>query len=99
MKSISAKALERLSRKRRFSTQTLEIAKRFLIDAESPKALAAEYGLYLQRIYAIGKQVGAAAKSETLPSGWEEVTLVAPRPLIREVRKRIASARKAVSSR
>jgi hypothetical protein len=93
MKSISVKALDRLSRKRRFSLRTLEIAKRLFVDKHTASELAIEYDVNVQRIYAIRRQVAAAAKADTLPAGWEEITIAAPKPLIREMRKRVAKAR------
>lgn len=93
MKSISVKALERLSRRRRFSLRTLEIAKRLFVSKHTASELATEYGVNVQRIYAIRRQVAAAAKKDALPPGWEEITIAAPKPLIREVRKRVAKAR------
>jgi hypothetical protein len=77
-----------LERKRRFGSQTLEIAKRRILRRESATALAATYRVNLQRIYAIEKQVQAAWQELHLPPGWSEVTLVAPKSLIAEFRRK-----------
>ena len=46
-----ASAFKLLERKRRFKPQTIEIAKRRILRREPATALAAEYGVNLQRIY------------------------------------------------
>ena len=66
--------LQRIARQRRFDPRTLEIARRLFIQGDRPKLLAAEYGLILQRIYAIRKAVLDMA----LPAGEAEVTLRGP---------------------
>jgi hypothetical protein len=87
-------AFKLLERKRRFKRQTLEIAKRRILDREPAKALAAAYGVNLQRIYLIESQVTDAWQGLHLPAGWSEVTLVAPKPLIAEFKRRSREARK-----
>jgi len=72
--SIDEAELQRIARLRRFDARTLEIARRHFIEGDRPKLLAAEYGLVLQRIYAIRKSVLDLA----LPSGQGEVTLRGP---------------------
>jgi hypothetical protein len=92
--TITVDLLERIARKRRFSARTLEIAKRLFLHDETPKRLAAEYGVNLARIYHIRDQVGSAAQDEKLPPGWEEITIAAPKEVIREFRERVAQARR-----
>jgi hypothetical protein len=48
---LGASAFKLLERKRRFKPQTIEIAKRRILRREPATALAAEYGVNLQRIY------------------------------------------------
>ncbi|MEJ8815236.1 TrfB-related DNA-binding protein [Variovorax ureilyticus] len=74
--SVDAIQLERIARKRRFDPRTLEIARRLFLQGDRPKLLAAEYGLILQRIYAIRKAV--LESTHDLPAGWNEVTLRGP---------------------
>jgi len=57
---MDATAFKLLERKRRFKPQTLEIAKRRILRREPATALAAAYGVNLQRIYTIETQVTAA---------------------------------------
>jgi hypothetical protein len=91
---MDATAFKLLERKRRFKPQTIEIAKRRILRQEPATALAAEYGVNLQRIYTIETQVTAAWQELHLPAGWSEVTLVAPKPLIAEFKRRNRAARK-----
>jgi hypothetical protein len=74
--------LERISEERRFEARTLEIAKRLFIHGETPKRLSVEYGINIQRVYAIRKEVLAAAEQLDLPAGWTEVKLIGPSELI-----------------
>ena len=55
--SVDGKKLEHIARLRKFDPRTLEIARRLFIHQEKPKLLSAEYGVILQRIYAIRKAV------------------------------------------
>lgn len=89
---ITASVLEELAEGRHFAKRTLEIAKRLFIEGETPTHLALGYGVSVQRIYCIRDRVLAAAKAKTLPEGWEEVTIAAPRPVIREIRERLEEA-------
>ena len=91
---MDATAFKLLERKRRFKTQTIEIAKRRILRQEPATALAAEYGVNLQRIYTIETQVTAAWQELHLPAGWSEITLLAPKPLIAEFKRRSRAARK-----
>ena len=91
---MDATAFKLLERKRRFKPQTIEIAKRRILRREPATALAAEYGVNLQRIYTIENQVTAAWQGLHLPAGWSEITLVAPKPLIAEFKRRSRAARK-----
>ena len=92
MNTVTAELLERIARTRRFSAQTLDIAKRLFLFNDPPRKLAAEYGVNLARIYAIRDTVSQAAQAQRVPPGWEEVTLIAPKELIEEFRQRIAQA-------
>ena len=92
MNTVTAELLERIARTRRFSAQTLDIAKRLFLFNDPPRKLAAEYGVNLARIYAIRDSVSQAAQAQRVPPGWEEVTLIAPKELIEEFRERIAQA-------
>lgn len=74
--------LARVAKIRRFDPRTLEIARRLFIAGDKPKLLAAEYGVILQRIYAIRKAVLESA----LPSGWDEVTLKGPSEAVEAAR-------------
>jgi hypothetical protein len=82
-----------LQRKRRFKAQTLEIAKRRIVGQEPATKLAAAYGVNIQRIYTIEAQVMAAWRELHLPAGWSEITLVAPKTLIDEFKRRSRVAR------
>lgn len=90
---LDATGLKLLQRKRRFKAQTLEIAKRRILGQEPATKLAAAYGVNLQRIYTIEAQVMAAWRELHLPAGWSEVTLVAPKALIEEFKRRSRVAR------
>lgn len=66
--------LARIASQRKFDPRTLEIARRLFIHHDKPKLLSAEYGVILQRVYAIRKAVLDSA----LPPGWDELTLRGP---------------------
>ena len=89
---VDFELLGRLARQRRFEARTLEIAKRLMIDGETPKRLALEYGINLQRVYAIRKEIVAAAQASALPPGWEEVTLAGPVIVIESLKAQLAQA-------
>lgn len=89
---IDLQRLERLAQLRRFEPRTLEVAKRLFIHGETPKRLSLEYGVNIQRIYAIRRLVLAAAQSLDLPPGWEQVTLAGPKELIRRFQRELAEA-------
>jgi len=72
--NIDEAELQRIAKQRRFDPRTLEIARRLFIVGDRPKLLAVEYGVILQRIYAIRKAVLDLA----LPHGVAEVTLRGP---------------------
>ena len=84
---------ERLARARRFRPQTLEIARRRVLGGERAMDLAIAYGVNVQRIYGIERQIQAAAAQQRLPPGWAEATIVAPEALLREFQARAAAAR------
>jgi hypothetical protein len=86
-------AFKRLTAKRRFKGQTLEIAKRRMLNGESAPGLAAAYGINRKRVYTIEAQIKAAWEELQLPEGWSEVTLVAPQSLIEEFQRRASAAR------
>jgi hypothetical protein len=94
--SLDAAAFRLIERRRRFRGQTLEIAKRRILNGERASDLAAAYGVNLQRIYMIETQVTAAWR-ELQPKGWEEVTLVGPKHLIKEFQRRVKMARERLS--
>lgn len=79
--------LERIAKQRRFEARTLEIAKRLFIHGESPKRLSIEYGVNMQRVYAIRKEVLSAAEALALPPGWEELNVKGPREVIERLRR------------
>lgn len=80
--------LERVAKQRRFEARTLEIAKRLFIHGEKPKRVSIEYGVNLQRVYAIRKEVLAAAEALALPPGWEELRIAGPRELIDRLKRK-----------
>lgn len=84
---VDFEKLERIAKQRRFEDRTLEIAKRLFIHGESPKRLSVEFGVNLKRVYAIRKEVLAAAEAITLPPGWEELRIAGPRDIIERVRR------------
>lgn len=92
MNDINLALLERIATQRRFEGRTLEIAKRLFMHGETPKRLSAEYGVNLQRVYAIRKEVLAAAQTLALPAGWSEVTLVGPSELVERFRAEFEAA-------
>ena len=63
MDPITSDVLERLARRRRFAVRSLDVARRLLIDRAPAREVAAEFGLHLSRVYAIGQQVRAAAQA------------------------------------
>jgi hypothetical protein len=89
---IDLSLLERIAAQRRFESRTLEIAKRLFIHGEKPKRLSIEYGVNLQRVYAIRKEVLAAAHALALPPGWEELTVSGPRELVAQFKRQFAEA-------
>ncbi len=84
---VDFEKLERIAKQRRFEDRTMEIAKRLFIHGESPKRLSVEFGVNLKRVYAIRKEVLAAAEAITLPPGWEELRIAGPRDVIERVRR------------
>lgn len=90
--AVDLELLERIAAQRKFEPQTLEIAKRLLLYDEKPKRLAAEFGVNHQRVYAIRKEVMAAVRDLALPSGWVEVTLAGPQPVIAALQAQLEEA-------
>jgi hypothetical protein len=87
VRTIDLALLERIAEQRRFDPRTLEIGKRMLIHGEDPKRLSLEYGINLQRVYAIRKEVLAAADALALPPGWERLTLEGPKEVIGRMKR------------
>ena len=87
MTMIDLATLEAIAGQRRFDTRTIEIGKRLLIHGEDAKRLSHEYGINLQRVYAIRKEVLAAAQAVALPPGWERLTIAGPREVIARVKR------------
>ena len=92
MADIDLSLLDRLAAQRRFEPRTLEIAKRLFVHGETPKRLSVEYGVNVQRVYAIRREVLAAAQASRLPPGWEELTVAGPRELIASFREAFVKA-------
>ena len=89
MTTMDLALLERISRKRRFGLRTLEIATRMLVHGDEPKRLSLEYGINVQRVYAIRKAVSAAVEGARLPRGWERLELAAPRKVIERIKRQL----------
>lgn len=79
---IDGEVLDRIAAERRFETQTLQIARRIFLHKETPKRVASEFGVIVQRVYAIRRHVLAAAEAYQLPTGWSTAELVGPRDLV-----------------
>lgn len=86
MTSIDLELLERIAAVRRFEARTLEIAKRLFVYGDTPKRLSVEFGVNLQRVYAIRSEIEAAADELALPDGWEELTIAGPKALIAKIK-------------
>lgn len=89
---------QRLEELHRFSPQTVEIAKRRILDRTDALELANTYGLTIGRIYHIENRMRAAIQKMRVPEGWTEVTLIAPIPLVREFKKQIHLAQQLAQS-
>ncbi len=87
MTAIDFDLLERIAGQRRFEPRTLEIAKRLFLHGDSPKRLSVEFGVNLQRVYAIRKEILAAAQVSALPPGWAELNVAGPRELIERLKR------------
>jgi hypothetical protein len=96
---IDAAAFKLIAKKRKFKPQTLEIAKRRILDKEAAADLAHAYGVNLQRIYSIETQIAAAFQAERLPPGWAEATICAPKAMLAEFQRRAAAARKQLTGK
>ena len=94
--TIDAAAFALIEAKRNFQPQTIEIAKRRLLNDERAADLAAAYGVNIQRIYAIETQMAAALQEIALklPHGWGEATIIAPKTLLRDFLRQAEAARK-----
>ena len=90
---LDAAAFERITKTRKFSPQTLEIARRLVVEGEKPRELALAYGVCTQRIYKIRTFIAAAYEAQRLPDGWAEKTIAAPKEMIAEFERRAAAAR------
>ena len=82
MIEIDGVLLDRIAGRRRFEPRTLNIARRLFVHRQTPKRVASEFGINLQRVYAIRKDFQAAAESLALPPGWARDELVGPRELV-----------------
>lgn len=91
MVTVDGPLLDRIAARRRFETRTLDIARRLFIHDQTPKRVASEFGVNLQRVYAVRKQILSAAESLALPPGWVREELVGPRALV-EHHKRLFKA-------
>ena len=96
---IDAAAFELIQKKRKFRPQTIEIAKRRILDGERAADLASAYGVNLQRIYSIETQIAAAFQAERLPPGWAEATICAPKKMLAEFERQASAARKQLSAK
>jgi len=74
IKIVDEAQLARIAKQRKFDARTLEIARRLFIHKEKPQLLSAEYGVILQRVYAIRK----AVQDSALPVGIDELRLRGP---------------------
>jgi TrfB plasmid transcriptional repressor len=92
MTAIDHGTLDRIAQQRRFEPRTLEIAKRLFLHGEPAKRLAVEYGVNIQRVYAIRREVLDAGRTIALPPGWEEVTIAGPKALIEQIKRQVAEA-------
>ena len=81
-KTVDEGQLARIAKKRKFDPRTVEIARRLFIHHEKPKLLSAEYGVILQRVYAIRKAVLDSA----LKTGYDELNLQGPAEAIAAAR-------------
>ncbi len=97
--TLDAAAFEILERRRRFSRQTLEIARRRFLDGERVLDLAIAYGLKTQRIYDIEQQIRTAWAELRLPPGWVEVTVAVPKAMAKEIQRKAQLARKQLTRR
>ncbi len=99
MTDIDYAMLERIAEQRRFEARTLDIAKRLFIHRENPKAVSTQYGVNLARVYAIRKEVLAAAQALALPAGWEELHLSGPSEVIARIRRQFEEEMSRVAER
>lgn len=92
MIAIDNDLLERIAAERRFEARTLDMARRLFIHHETPKRVASEFGVNTQRIYAIRKEILAAAEAYQLPDGWMRAELVGPTELVEHYRQLFEAA-------
>lgn len=96
---LDAAAFNRITKNRKFSPQTLEIARRLMVEGAKPRELALAYGICTQRIYKIRTFITAAHEAQRLPEGWAEATIAAPKEMLAEFERRAAAAREKVTFR
>lgn len=77
----------------RLTLDTVEIARRVLVDGETQIAVAQATGLTKQRVSGMVNRVRAAA--EDVPAGWEHVETWLPPELAEKVRRMAAEAKAA----
>lgn len=92
MIAVTLELLDRIAAERRFQARTLAIAKRLFIHDQTPKRVAVEFSVNIQRVYAIRKEILLAAESLALPSGWSRAELVGPRALVEQFRVEFEAA-------
>ncbi len=92
MIDIDAQLLDRIAQERRYEARTIEIARRLFVHRETPKRLSLEYGIHVQRVYTLRREILEAARALALPPGWEEVTISGPKELIEQIVRQVIEA-------
>lgn len=77
----------------RLTLDTVEIARRVLVDGETQTAVAQDTGLTKQRVSGMVNRVRAVA--DEVPAGWERVETWLPPELAEKVRQMAADAKAA----
>lgn len=99
MVAITIDLLERIAKERRFEQRTLDVAKRLFIHQEKPKRVASEFGINLARVYAIRKDVLAAAATYELPPGWVRTEIEGPADLVQHYKNLFEEALAAIKTK
>lgn len=92
VRQIDLALLGRIAVRRRFEARTMEIATRLFVHGDTPKRLAIEFGINIQRVYAIRRLVEEAARECALPPGWTEVTFAGPADVVERLKNELAAA-------